>query len=110
MAESRVYTDDVAVPVTRRRTGAWILVLGLYALVSIVAPLLHHDFACHLQSRPHCDACTASPEASRIEAGVVLVSRIQPLRLKRPDSVVARHWPERPSSPGRAPPSNLLAI
>ena len=106
----RVYTDDVAAPLARRRTRAWLLVLGLYALVSIVAPLLHHDFACHLQSRPHCDACTANPVASRIEGGVVLVSRIQPIRLKHPDNVVARHWAERPSSPGRAPPSILLAV
>ncbi len=86
------------------------LVLGLYALVSIVAPLLHHDFECHLQSRPHCDACTASPEASRIEGGVVLVSRIEPVRAPLPENVVARHWAERPSSPGRAPPLNLLAV
>lgn len=86
------------------------LILGLYALVSVVAPLLHHDFACHLQSRPHCDACTASPVASRVEDGVVLACRIVPVRLPLPENAVARHWAERPSSPGRAPPSSLRAI
>jgi hypothetical protein len=47
------------------------LVLGLYGATILATPLLHHDLACHQKSPTHCQACTASPLASRIERGVV---------------------------------------
>jgi len=88
----------------RRRAQGRLVVLGLYALVALVAPLLHHDFECHLKSRLHCDACTASPAASSIEGGVTLFVHAGPQRPALPESDKARAHAERPASPGRAPP------
>jgi len=94
----------------RRRAHGRLVVLGLFALVTLVAPLLHHDFECHLKSRIHCDACTASPAASRIESGVTLFIHIGPLRPGVPESVEAKARVERPSSPGRAPPLQEISF
>lgn len=81
------------------------IVLGVFALVTLVAPLLHHDFECHLKTRVHCDACTATPSASRIESGVTLFVRTGPLRPGLPESVEVGSLAERRASPGRAPPA-----
>jgi hypothetical protein len=89
---------------TRRRDYRRLIVLGLYAVISLVAPLLHHDFECHLKSRIHCDACTRTPVATGIETGVTLLVHMEPLRPIFPESVEAKACAERPSSPGRAPP------
>lgn len=94
----------------RRRAKGRLVVLGLFALVTLVAPLLHHDFECHLKSRIHCDACTASPAASRIESGVTLFIHIGPLRPGVPESIEAKACAERPSSPGRAPPVQKISF
>lgn len=91
----------------RRRAWGRLAVLGLFALVTLVAPLLHHDFECHLKSRPHCDACTASPTASKIEAGTVLFVRVGPFRPTVPESIEAKSCADGPSSPGRAPPEEV---
>jgi hypothetical protein len=93
--------------VPRRRAHGRTIVLGLYALVALVAPLLHHDFECHLKSRIHCDACTATPSASKIESGVRLLVHVGPLRPTLPESVEAKSCADRPSSPGRAPPKKI---
>jgi hypothetical protein len=42
--------------------------LSLYVFVLLVSPVLHHDMACHVKTPGHCDACAASPVASRAEA------------------------------------------
>ena len=89
----------MAAPAQRHRALGRIVVLGLYALVALVAPLLHHDFECHLKSRIHCDACTASPAASSIEAGVTLFVHVGTLRPSVPASDEARSHAERPASP-----------
>jgi hypothetical protein len=47
---------------------ALLLGVGLYALLLMVNPVLHDDLACHLKSPTHCNACMASPTASRMEA------------------------------------------
>jgi hypothetical protein len=41
--------------------------VGLYALLVMVNPVLHEDLASHLKSPTHCNACMASPSASRVE-------------------------------------------
>lgn len=52
------------------RGRPWIAVaVGLYAIVLLGNPILHHDLACHLKTPGHCDACTACPQAPRIESG-----------------------------------------
>lgn len=101
---------SVAAPAQRRRALGRIVVLGLYVLVALVAPLLHHDFECHLKSRLHCDACTASPAASSIEAGVTLFVHVGPLRASVPESDEARSHAEPPASPGRAPPFDASLV
>lgn len=91
----------------RRRRCEWLLVgLGLYALVLVGSPMLHHDFACHLKSKTHCDACLANPLAPRAEPGV----RLDALRLPPVGAVEAlRQEASEPSSPicspGRSPPA-----
>ena len=42
--------------------------LGLYALVVLASPGLHHDFDCHVKSPRHCQACAANPLAPRAAA------------------------------------------
>jgi hypothetical protein len=76
----------------------------------MVAPLLHHDFECHLKSRIHCDACTATPAATGIESGVILFVHIGPLRPNVPESIEAKAFAERPSAPGRAPPREASLV
>lgn len=46
-----------------RLPGAIGLTLGLYALVLLVGPALHHDLACHLKSSTHCTSCLANVTA-----------------------------------------------
>ena len=57
------------------RCRPWIvLALGLYTLILLGSPILHHDLECHLKTPGHCDACTANPQAPRIETGVGLLA------------------------------------
>jgi hypothetical protein len=51
------------------------LAVGLYAVVLVAGPLLHHDLACHLKSRTHCSACVTSVTASGTQdaAGLIAV-------------------------------------
>lgn len=83
--------------------------LSLLALVSIVAPLLHHDFDHELQSKIHCDACIAATGAARIEPIITLVGHSEPLRQSAPESVRATGRAERPQTPGRAPPGTAIS-
>lgn len=46
-----------------RFAGALGLTLGLYAVVLLVGPALHHDLACHLKSRTHCTSCVIGVSA-----------------------------------------------
>lgn len=50
------------------------LAVGLYAVVLVVAPLLHHDLACHLKSRTHCTACLSSVTASGPQEAAGLIA------------------------------------
>lgn len=89
----------------RHRIRGRLFLLGLYALVALVAPLLHHDFECHLNSRAHCDACIASPAAASIESGTTLIVHVGPGQASMPESVEAKDCASRLASPGRAPPA-----
>lgn len=90
-----------------RGRGRWVLLaLALYAVVLLGSPILHHDLACHLKSATHCNACTASPFASRIESGVPL-DGWRPHRAGRVEGV-SQKAPEPASAPrttGRSPPA-----
>jgi len=84
------------------------LLLGVYALLLVASPLLHHDLACHLKSPTHCDACVAHPMASRVER----VARIDASVLAASFLVNAApraqvHSGVPLSLPSRAPPASL---
>jgi len=80
--------------------------LGLYLLVLVASPLLHHDLACHRRSPVHCQACLAHPPAPRAaEPAGLTAPRLadagsieSPGRQASPRHVVV-------PSPGRAPPN-----
>lgn len=89
------------------RGRAWLLAtLAVYAFLLAASPLLHHDVACHLKSPTHCTSCTASPWASRIEAGAPLPAQPLPAAGRvvgeRPAPVRAA---ERFALSGRSPPA-----
>jgi len=56
--------------VRRRKAflGALAACLGLYVVVVLASPGLHHDFDCHLKSPRHCQACAANPLAPRADS------------------------------------------
>jgi hypothetical protein len=88
------------------RRVALLLGLGLYALLLVVAPVLEHDFDCHLKSRTHCNMCVASPVASRIENGILTGGICLPLagRVEAPrERLIQAISPVR--LPGRSPPA-----
>lgn len=80
--------------------------LGMYLLVLMGSPLLHHDLACHVKSPTHCQGCVANPSASRVEGCFGL----EQLALPESGTVVGRQQkaPDLTAlvpSPGRSPPS-----
>jgi hypothetical protein len=89
-----------------RRPAFWLpLILGLYALVLVGSPALHHDLACHMKSATHCDACTANPLASRIEVGLSLAeSHLPPVGWVRAEGNLAPRPSLSSASSGRSPP------
>jgi hypothetical protein len=78
----------------------------VYVCLALLAPVLHHDFICHLKSPAHCPACAFDGVASRP------VPALEPVALS-PDPVALRERESTPSPdglplplrPGRAPPS-----
>jgi hypothetical protein len=89
----------------RRRRGAILWILALYALLLAVNPVLHDDLAGHLKSPTHCSACTASPSASRVEA----VGASLPIPVEAGRIETAEHTSETVAPivvrAGRAPPA-----
>ena len=69
MATPQAYTGIVVYLLGRARRLRSLVILGLVAYVAVLlaSPVLHHDLACHLKTPGHCDACAASPLASRAE-------------------------------------------
>jgi hypothetical protein len=48
----------------------------VYALVLMAGPALHHDFACHENSRTHCTSCQISQYAQKVEVSAAAVDAI----------------------------------
>lgn len=89
-----------------RHVRAWALAtVGLYALLVMGAPVLHHDFACHQKSPWHCVACVSSPSAPRATAKVVVAPVLS--EIGRVLDRERLQFGERPllSLPGRSPPA-----
>jgi hypothetical protein len=88
-----------------RPASALLACLGLYALVVLASPVLHHDFDCHLKSPRHCQACVANPLAPRAAATSV-AAHLTLLDLGKSDTVrhVVLATGVAPNVSGRAPP------
>ncbi len=82
--------------------------LALYVFVLLVSPVLHHDLACHVKTPGHCDACAASPVASRAEAATAFTApALDPgLTLDAAETQLPRAT-HRASVDGRGPPAAL---
>jgi hypothetical protein len=82
------------------------MALAVYAALFAASPALHHDFACHVKSPSHCEACVANPLASRTEPAATLDTPRLRLAGEAPVCTVARE-PGAPVAPasGRAPPA-----
>jgi hypothetical protein len=50
------------------------LAVGVYAIILMVGPILHHDLACHLKSRTHCTVCVVSVTAPGTHGSAGLVA------------------------------------
>jgi hypothetical protein len=55
-----------------------VIALAVYAALFAASPALHHDFACHVKSPTHCEACANNPLASRVETAVLAVTAALP--------------------------------
>lgn len=85
--------------------GRTLAVLGLYVLLVMSAPVLHHDFACHQKSPTHCVACVSSPSAARAVAAVVVAPTLGELGRVVDDGRSQFHARPLLALPGRAPPA-----
>jgi hypothetical protein len=95
----------VALSPLRRQHLLWHLSLGLFALMLVAAPLLHHDFDCHLRSAQHCTACVAQPHAAPAGAIVALSeARLDDAGRVPPRAALAYAALPQPPSAGRSPP------
>jgi hypothetical protein len=92
----------------RRFRSLAILGLALYLVVLFVSPVLHHDLACHMKAPGHCDACAASPVASRTEATALFVApTLDPGRTLEISEARPPRAASRVSLGERAPPASL---
>jgi hypothetical protein len=64
-------------PLSRGRHRSTVAVVLLYGLVVFGASFLHHDFACHQNSRTHCTACSVSQYAQKSESHGVPLDAMQ---------------------------------
>jgi hypothetical protein len=55
-------------PVRLGRSSTLAVVI-VYGLVLMAGPFLHHDFACHENSRTHCTSCQISQYAQKVDVG-----------------------------------------
>ena len=95
----------IARVIRRGHRGAILWLLAVYALVLGVNPILHDDLACHLKSPTHCNACAASPSASRVEVvGATLPVPVEVGRVETSDHAAQTLAPLLALA-GRSPPA-----
>jgi hypothetical protein len=87
------------------RRAALLVGLGLYALLLMVNPVLHDDLACHLKSPTHCNACMASPSASRVERMGPTLPVLADAGWVEPSGRTVVLAAPTPTLPGRSPPA-----
>lgn len=89
----------------RAKRAALFFGAGLYALLVMLNPVLHDDLACHLKSPTQCNACMASPSASRVEGmGPTLPVLAEAGWVEPAGRTVVVSAPA-PALPGRSPPA-----
>jgi hypothetical protein len=87
------------------RQQAALLLVVLYAALMIVNPVLHDDLACHLNSPTQCNACMASPSASRVEGMAPILPVLADAGLVEPCTRTVVLAAPAPALPGRSPPA-----
>ncbi len=89
------------------RLGFWLrAVLALYVLAAALAPLGHHDIACHLKSSNHCTTCVVGSSAEAAADPAVLArSWLLDLGAAFADSLNPPATATLGPSSGRAPPT-----
>jgi hypothetical protein len=90
----------------RRQNRGWILAgAAVYGLLLMVNPVLHDDLAGHLKAPTHCNACTASPSASRVERMGPMLPVLADAGWIEPSEGPAVVAAPAPTLPGRSPPA-----
>jgi hypothetical protein len=51
----------------RRTLSATLVAVVVYGVVLLLTPGLHHDFACHQNSRTHCTSCLTNQTAPNVD-------------------------------------------
>ena len=90
---------------TRRRRAIVLAGAAIYALLVMVNPVLHDDLACHLKSPTQCNACMASPSASRVEGMRPVLPVLADAGLVEPLTRTIVRAASAPTLPGRSPPA-----
>jgi hypothetical protein len=90
---------------SRRRQAIVLAGAAAYALLLMVNPVLHDDLACHLKSPTHCNACTSSPSASRVERMGPMLPVLADAGLIEPSTPTVVPAASTPTLPGRSPPA-----
>ena len=62
-------------PVRLRRSSTPAVVI-VYGLMLMAGPFLHHDFACHENSRTHCPSCQISQHAPNVAVSAAVVEAV----------------------------------
>jgi hypothetical protein len=78
----------------------------VYGLVIVASAFLHHDFACHENSRTHCPSCQISQQAQKVEVSAAVVDAV--LRPAGRLEACATHLIDTLAAPrlaGRSPPA-----
>ena len=102
------YTGDLISTVLRRRSRGCTVVLAIYVCVALLTPVMHHDVACHLESKSHCDACAATSLASKIEVSDALVGHVGVAGVTASGTVSMLSSADTEPASGRAPPAARL--
>jgi len=90
----------------RARRRSWVLAgVAAYALFLVINPVLHDDLASHLKSPTHCNACTASPSAARVDGVGPMLPVLADAGWVEPVSRTVVLPPSAPALPGRSPPA-----
>ena|SRR5437870_4630708 len=90
---------------SRRRRDLVLVGAAVYALLVMVNPVLHEDLVSHLKAPTHCNACMASPSASRVEGMGPVLAVLAAVGWVEPACRTLVRTTPTPALPGRSPPA-----